>query len=291
MHKILTPVLIGMALIWAFFAVMSPEPAASGGNLVSWKKRSATTTSSTTLATTTTTLPSSLAPVGPPGNWSLQFSDEFSGTTLDTTKWATKSYAESDSGQGNLPNQQLEWNQAANCSVGNGMLTITAKPDSITSPMGIKYNWSSCLITSTPSYSFQYAYIEERAKLPSQTGFWPAFWTWQIPGLNKWVETDAYEYYSDNPNRLYLTQHSGLGGGCIWPTTFNPSNDFHVYGVDIAPSGTTWYIDGVKVCYTASTSDGNTNIISNMAVYAGVPPIAGTVATKQVDYIRVWKAI
>jgi hypothetical protein len=59
--------------------------------------------------------------------------------------------------------------------------------------------------------------------------------------------------------------------------------------VAIEPTGTTWYADGAKVCHTTATSDGQTNIISNLAVYATIPPAATTTsATKHVDYIRAW---
>lgn len=228
-------------------------------------------------------------PVGASGTWKLKFADEFNGSALDMSKWATKSSAESDNGQGNKGNQQLEWNQASNCSVSGGLLTITAKPDSITSPSGQHYDWSSCLITSSPLYAFRYGYIEERAKFPAQTGFWPGFWTWQAPGVNQWIETDAYEYYSDNRTRLYQTQHSGTGGGCTPTLPFDPSAGFHTYGVAIESTGTTWYVDGQRTCKVSATSSGMTNILSNMFVYSQIPPAAGTVATKQVDYIRAWQ--
>ena len=205
-------------------------------------------------------------------------------------KWADRSHAEADGGHGNKGNQQLEWNQGKNCSVANGLLTITARPDDIRSASGIQYDWSSCLLTTTPSYSFRYGYMETRAKFPSQKGFWPAFWTWQVPGYNQWTETDAYEYYSDNPGRLYLTQHSGSGGGCTLSSLgFNPSQGFHTYGVDIKPSGTDFYVDGRRVCSVAGTSTGLTNIIVNMAVYSRIPPEPGTVGIKQVDYVRAWQ--
>jgi hypothetical protein len=59
--------------------------------------------------------------------------------------------------------------------------------------------------------------------------------------------------------------------------------------VAIESTGTTWYADGARVCHTAATSDGQTNIISNLAVYATIPPAATTTsATKHVDYIRAW---
>lgn len=229
------------------------------------------------------------APVGPQGAWKLRFRDEFAGTRVDWTKWADSSSAEGDNGHGNKGNQQLEWNQGKNCSVAGGILTITAKPDSITSPSGTHYDWSSCLLSSAPSYAFRYGYMEIRAKLPTPKGFWPAFWTWQAAGNNRWTETDVYEFYSDNHSRLYLTQHSGAKGGCQITPPFNPTTGFHVYGADIKPDGTDFYIDGRKVCSAAGTSTGMTNIIVDMFVYSRIPPAPGTVATKQVDYVRAWQ--
>ena len=241
---------------------------------------------STTAVGASTTTPRPVAP----GTWIPTFADEFSGTTLNASKWATKSFAESDGQQGNAGgNQQLEWNQPQNCSVGGGALTITARPDNITSPSGHHYSWSSCLITSTPSYAFRYGFIEERAMLPSQGGFWPALWTWQIPSIHEHIETDAYEYYSSDRTRLYLTQHSGFLGACQYTLPFDPATSFHTYGVDIEPGGTTWYVDGVSVCMVAGTSTGMANIISDLFVHSLRPPAAGTVERKRVDYIRAWR--
>ena len=275
----------------------TPPPAV---NVTSTTQPPPPTTTSTASTTTVATPPppvqappppsaSGTNPLGAPGSWSLAFSDEFSGSALDTGKWATKSSAEGDGGQGNTGNQQLEWNQPSNCSVSGGALTMTAKPDSITSPSGHHYDWSSCLLSSTPSYAFRYGYIKERAQFPTQKGFWPAFWTWQAPSVNQWVETDAYEYYSDNHTRLYLTQHSGSGGGCNITLPFDPTTGMHVYGTDIEPTGTDWYVDGVHVCHTGSTSAGMTNIIDDMFVYSVIPPAPGTVAHKTIDYIRAWQ--
>jgi Glycosyl hydrolases family 16 len=229
-------------------------------------------------------------PKGPTGSWTLKFGDEFNGSSVDWTKWSATSLAESDGGHGNPGNQQLEWNQAANLSVSNGALTITAKPDSITSPYtGRHYNWSSGLLSSEKSFSFQYGYIEERAQLPAAKGFWPAFWTFQAPGVDRWIETDVYEYYSDNPTRLYLSQHSGTGGSYVYTPPFNPASGFHTYGADVKPSGTDFYIDGIRVYSTPATSTGLTNVLTDLFVYSEIPPDPGVTATKKVDYIRVWQ--
>ncbi len=239
--------------------------------------------------------PASPAPVGVPGTWSLKFADEFSGSALDTTKWATTSIAESDGHQGNPGNQQLEWNQAQNCTVGSGALTMTAKPDNITSPSGKHYNWSSCLITSAPRYAFQYGYIEERAKFPAQKGFWPGFWTFGVPPNSPGAqETDVYEWFSDNHSRLYLDAKTAGGTGCIITLSFDPSVAMHTYGANIQATGTTWYVDGVQVCTSPGHATGPANIISNMFVYSGngklsLQPAPGSVEHKTIDYIRAWQ--
>jgi beta-glucanase (GH16 family) len=228
-------------------------------------------------------------PVGRQEGWTLAFNDEFDGVSLNLSKWIDRSSAQSDAGHGNKGNKQLEWNQAANCLVADGELAMTAKRQSFTSPAGESYDWTSCLISSTPSYSFQYGYVEERAILPAARGFWPAFWTWQAPTVEEYIETDVYEFYSDNRGQLHLTQHSGTAGGCQWKPGFDPTAGWHTYAAAIEPSGTSWFVDGSKVCSTPSTSAGVTNIISNMAVYADIPPAASTnMAVKRVDYIRAW---
>lgn len=232
-------------------------------------------------------------PMGASGGWSLAFSDEFSGVALDRSRWDDRSSAEPDAGRGNPDNEQLEWNQAANCSVGDGRLTMTARREQVTSPAsGRRYDWTSCLITSAPAFHFRYAFLEERAILPAQRGFWPAFWTWQAADVDRHTETDVYEYFSDNAGLIYGTQFSGAGGQCRWRPPFDPAAGWHTYGVAIEPAGTTWYVDGIAICRAAGTSDASTAIISNLAVYSRIPPDTDTVtATKSVDYIRVWTAM
>jgi beta-glucanase (GH16 family) len=228
-------------------------------------------------------------PLGSDGKWTMAFSDEFDGTQLDRSRWTDTSSAEADDGHGNKGNKQLEWNQADNCTVSGGELVLTAKRERFTAPSGTRYDWTSCLLSSTPSYAFRYGFIEERAILPAAKGFWPAFWTWQAPGVDRAVETDVYEYYSARPDELLLIQHSGERGHCEWQPPVDLSANWHTYGAAIEPSGTTWYVDGVKVCHTRATSDASTNIITNLAVDGANPPSGGTSsATKRVDYVRAW---
>ncbi|WP_189922772.1 glycoside hydrolase family 16 protein [Kitasatospora xanthocidica] len=255
------------------------------------------------------------APAGPAGPWDPTFADEFNGTSLDPKKWSFQSEAEADwsaspLGTGNPDNQQLEFDQPANCSVSGGMLDITAKPDDITSAAGKHYAWSSCMINTSPSYAFQYGYTEIRAKLPAPKGFWPALWTWSAPGVDipAHGETDAFEFYSDDHSRLHLSQHNPAGGGGFvpsgfipsglsWPglagtvhrPAFDPATGFHTYGVDIEPWGTTWWIDGRMVYYSTRTSPGRVNVLLDNFVYSKIPPAPGSQGHLLVDYVRAWQ--
>ncbi|BAK37921.1 putative glycoside hydrolase [Microlunatus phosphovorus NM-1] len=229
-------------------------------------------------------------PLGPTGNWKLVFSDDFNGKSVNRKKWTDRSSSQSDHGRGNKKNKQLEWNRHSNCSVSKGVLTQTAKRTNIKSPSGVKYKWTSCLLTSTPSFSFQYGYIEIRSKLPAKRGFWPSFWTWQTPSNNRWTETDVYEFFSDNPKALYVAQQSGRAAGCtVKNHKFNPSKAFHVYGADIKPTGTVFYVDGKQVCSTLSTSTGPTNIVISNFVYSKRPPSPKAKGKHHVDYVRAWQ--
>jgi beta-glucanase (GH16 family) len=230
-----------------------------------------------------------LTPTTVPQSWRLVFNDEFDGASIDWSKWSDSSSAESDGGHGNKKNNQLEWNQGTNCSVSNGILSLTARPADFTSPSGVHYDWSSCLLSSWPSFAFQYGFIEVRAKLPAPPGFWPSFWTWQTSQNERWTETDVYELHSHNPTQLYLTQHSGKGGGCRLALDFYPSAAFHTYAADISPRGTKFYVDNVQVCKAAGTSTGLTNVMLSNFVWSVVPPAPGSSGVHEVDYVRVWQ--
>jgi beta-glucanase (GH16 family) len=228
-------------------------------------------------------------PVGVGGSWRYLFGDDFNGPVRWGTVWADTSTAEPDNGHASPDNQQLEWNQASNCATSNGVLQITGRPDSVTSPSGRHYDWSSCLLTSSPSYAFQYGYVEMRAQFPAILGFWPGFWTWQALGNPQWTETDVLEYFSDNPERLYLAQRTGGGGSFIYLLPFNPATGFHTYGADIRPDGIVFYVDGSAVFRAPGVSTGLTNIIIDNFVYQKIPPAPGSVGVMRVDYVRAWQ--
>ena len=101
--------------------------------------------------------------------WQLQWSDEFTGSSLDTTAW---NY---ETGAGGWGNAELQYytSRTSNVSVSGGYLQIKAKKESYN---GSEY--TSGRITTKGKKYFHYGKMEARIKVDggNQNGVWPAFW-------------------------------------------------------------------------------------------------------------------
>ncbi|MDE2213031.1 MAG: glycoside hydrolase family 16 protein [Patescibacteria group bacterium] len=141
-------------------------------------------------------------------------------------------------------------------SVSNGVLAIRAQPAStqVRSAVGQWAQYTSGIITTQFSFSQTYGYFEVRAKLPTGAGLWPAFWL--LPEDKSWPpEIDALEAFGD-PNPLdqggqtlihYASHATNPSQSCgnWYNVGVNITQGFHTYGVDVEPSGITYYFDGV----------------------------------------------
>ncbi|MFF7813224.1 beta-glucanase [Streptomyces sp. NPDC007945] len=78
----------------------------------------------------------------------------------------------------------------------SGVFRATRRPDGL---------WDSGLLTTEGSdEGFEVRagdVLEARVRLPSETGAWPAIWTWRDGGQ----EVDVFEYHPDNPHLLELS--------------------------------------------------------------------------------------
>lgn len=194
---------------------------------------------------TTTPTPIAGGPPGNPADWILTFSDEFNGTSLDTTKWAT-TYGY-NTGRGFRTNNydELEWyvsddnipvNAPTNAhNVSGGTLKLTAKrecldptrPDvtdvALSDPLHpyscSSFPYWSGMIASFKSFSQKYGYFEAKVKIPKGDGSWPAFWLLpmpdplptSVPWPDNYVfwppEIDIFENFGNNVNNLSLNSH------------------------------------------------------------------------------------
>jgi beta-glucanase (GH16 family) len=185
----------------------------------------------------------------PPGNasdWALTFGDEFEGTSLDLSKWAT-TYADGS----RTNNDELEWYVDDAHIVSAGTLKLLAKYDTV--QPGFPY--TSGMISSHNGFSQAYGYFEASMKIPSGYGLWPAFWLLPLP-LNWPPEIDVMENLGKDTRRIYMYHHYSTNypypgepeGGSVGTSYYGPgySSGFHTYGVEWSPSAITWYIDGVQ---------------------------------------------
>lgn len=132
--------------------------------------------------------------------YTLVWADEFnSNGKPDTANWNYE--------YGFVRNEELQWYQPENASVGNGLLLIEARKEEKPNPAykenskswrtnrsTIQYT-SSCLLTRGRQ-SWLYGRFELRAKIGISKGMWPAWWTLGVdkgwPGNG---EIDIMEYY------------------------------------------------------------------------------------------------
>ena len=169
----------------------------------------------------------------------LVWSDEFDGTAVNTSNWGY------DIGGGGWGNNEKEYYQAANATVTNGNLVITAKKQRVKSNA-----YTSARLKTQGKREFTYGKIEARIKLPLGQGLWPAFWmlganintvSWPACG-----ETDIMEHINTD-NIIYGTIHWDNNGHASYggSTTTTPA-DYHIYTIEWDSAAIRWYIDGIK---------------------------------------------
>ena len=115
-----------------------------------------------------------------------------------------------ETGGGGWGNNELQYytNTESNAKVENGILTITAREESVGGR-----DYTSARITTQNKFDFKYGRIEARIKLPYGQGLWPAFWMLgQIISSVGWPacgEIDIMEMVggTDNDNTVHSTFH------------------------------------------------------------------------------------
>lgn len=238
-----------------------------------------------------------------PSNYKLVWSDEFTSSSIDTSKW---NYEVNCDGGGNNEEQCYTQN-SANSYIEDGKLVIKLLKQS--------YNgkpYTSARLTTKNKGDFTYGYFESRLKVPCGQGLWPAFWmlptdnaygTWPTSG-----EIDIMEILGEAPTVLYGTCHFGpawpnqlQSGGQYTLSSSNFCQDYHVFGVLWTSSSITFSVDG-KSYFTMNSTGQNWNMshwpfdkrfymILNVAMggdWPKDPDPSITSAAMYVDYVRAY---
>ncbi len=251
---------------------------------------------------TTLAIHSSASAQEPPAlpGWDLVWHDEFSGESLDTTKWEAAD-------RRNSHNNEKQFYHPNQVAIADGNLKLTA----INTPRDGKA-YQSGLITSKDLYGP--GRFEARIDLPTSQGMWPAFWlnannvSWPQGGEIDILEnrgsqpnlvSSAYHWQKEpgpccNDHRFEFHEHTAEVNG--EPVNFHEG--FHTYAVEWDEETLRFYVDDVLHYTLTETPDRPIfetpkNIILNLAVGGdfGGDPNGSTVwpQTMQVDYVRYWR--
>ncbi len=215
------------------------------------------------------------AEIDVPDGYSLVWHDEFDvDGPPDPKNWKFES--------GFVRNEEDQWYQTANASVADGLLVIEARKERVTNPnyeagssdwkTSRQYaEYTSSSMNTSGLQSFQYGRFVMRAKIPTVSGMWPAWWTLGVKG--EWPsngEIDIMEYYQNK-----VLANVACGTSTEWQAKWdsaskslsslgaNWSDDFHVWQMDWDDQNIVLSLDGQSM---------NTSALSSMLNADGSSP-------------------
>jgi hypothetical protein len=241
-------------------------------------------------------------PGAPPGFPQLIWSDEFDGSTINTSNWG---FELGNSGFGNNELQNYT-SRPENARIENGMLVIEARRENL----GGSAFTSARLNTRNRRTFGVNTWIEARIRAPEGRGIWPAFWTLGANiGTVGWPscgEIDILEIQGQNPFRTFGTMHWADANGAhasfggIFNSSASFASGFHTFAISRTPTSIKWYVDRIQY-FEGNIANGVNStaefqnqffILLNVAVggnFVGSPD--GTTVfpqRMQVDWVRVW---
>jgi hypothetical protein len=224
------------------------------------------------------TPPPEKVPTGIPGTWStLAFDDEFTGTSLDLTKWNVVA--------------GTAWSASGNSSDASNIIMrnpgLTLRQASATSGVQIMTKYTlpvggcceaSCWFAGPGA--------------PGMSIYnWPAWWAacsadWPAGG-----EIDIAEGLSGTLTNNYHSTTSPNDNGPEPGPSGLWSNSWHTYGMQRAAKLVSWYFDGKVVRTVVPNDNGNgQNLILDITTgsYGGPISTYGSASDMKVAYVRAW---
>ena len=243
----------------------------------------------------------------PETNWVLVWSDEFSGTEIDESKWSYD-IGTGDWGWGNGEAQYYTSN-SSNSFIEDGKLVIQALQQNYGGA-----NYTSARMVTRDQGDWTYGRVEVRAKLPSGIGTWPAIWMlptdWVYGGWPYSGEIDIMEHVGFDPNVIHGTAHTedyNWWNGIPPPSwsiyTDGATSDFHDYTLEWDEDYLKWYVDGIHYFTYANDQAGDYatwpfdqrfHLLLNIAIggtWGGQQGIDDSIfpVRLEVDYVRVYE--
>lgn len=202
-------------------------------------------------------------------DWQLVFSDDFDGDTLDPAKWSRIDYV-----SWNVSDWRKYQSRDAELVTmnGDGTVSLWGKYGDFTSqadPNGSGSTYACGGIFTDKTFTFQYGYVEVRAKFDSAKGAWPAIW--MMPTSGPWPQTgeiDLMEHLNyegivhqtlhyNNANGTPTTSGTVRANGTstAYFSSVEDKADFHTYGVEWTPEYVSLLMDGQKTLTVRADPD------------------------------------
>lgn len=240
--------------------------------------------------------PTTPQPIGIGGNWKMSFQDEFTGSSIATSKWTPNWLGNPSEVTKPINSAEVSCYDPANANVTQGELQLRATKSSCLANDGKTYPYRSGMVQSNGKFNYTYGVAEARVWLPAGAGAWPAFWStgqnWPTDG-----EIDTMEAYG-NDTAEYHYHYAGCGGDCGPGGGVNipgATSGWHTYATKWEPGKITWYYDGKQVWqYTTGITSKPLYLVVNLGILGknwdtGQTIIPNLPYTYRVDYVRVWQ--
>lgn len=228
-----------------------------------------------------------LSEAAPPGHssWSLAFSDEFEGATLDQAKWSV-AYAIAATGPGS-------WNDPANVRFEGGRLKLYGEKRP-----GQGKSFAGSAISTRGRFAHAYGYMEVSVKVPKGKGF-SGKMTGVKPGGGVPPLLDILETRGGEPDHPYWYFHAN---GKVYGDGWNGaglSAGFHVVGTEWTSDELILYVDGavmlrtrepapylrMDICWALELMVGGSDWIGipdNLTPWPGI---------MEIEYVRIYKRL
>lgn len=151
---------------------------------------------------------------------------------------------------------EQEWYLPSQDQVSGGVLHLVAQPVATkgTNEEGQPetYQCRSGMVTTQPSFSFEYGVVQVVARIPSTAGLWSGLWL--LASDEVWPpEIDMLEQWGPPTPALSETFHpQDYEVVSADPTTGNLATGWHTFTLQWTPTSLTWWIDGQEDLTTSS---------------------------------------
>ncbi len=201
----------------------------------------------------------------PGPEWSLVWSDEFEGETLDPDKWRRQV---EEAGRFNDEWQRYT-DSVDNAYIDNGCLVIRAIHVGDTHG---RDQYTSARLHTIPDDGWKYGRIAARIQLPYGRGIWPAFWMLganidENGGDTPWPQTgeiDILELYGSRDNGVVEAnihyadsseRHASMGSVATRLPEGRFADNFHVFELEWGADSLQWFVDGERFASTSISGE------------------------------------